>query len=335
MRLRTFTGASLNEVMNQVRREMGADAVIIATNDAPGGGVQVRAAAERAIAPAEETASVAVERRERARRAQRGDGKSGLTRIARALSFHRVTESAAEALMHSACEMEDGEATATLARAVDARYAAHPIEHMPQRPLLFAGPAGVGKSSALAKTAARMVAAGVRPVILAADDGAGARAQLHAYAKAMGGLAVEPVDGLNALNTVLAGLEGPSPILIDTEAINPFDLDALERLSDLAAAADSEIVAVIEAGMAPEDAEDACAILAAAGAGRALVTKIDAAQRLGALLAPGETGLSYAHISASPFIGSGLAPATALRIARALLDDVALGGAFDDDLSRL
>ncbi|MEO1040519.1 MAG: flagellar biosynthesis-like protein (FlhF) [Pseudomonadota bacterium] len=331
MRLRTFTGPSLTEAMNQVRREMGADAVIIATNDAPGGGVQVRAAAERAAPPPEEKPEVTVERRERTRKTERGDGAQGLTRIARALSWHRVTEGAAEALMHSACEMEDGEATATLARALDARYSVHPIEHVPQRPLLFAGPPGSGKSSALAKTAARMVSAGVRPIILAADDGAGAREQLNAYAGAMGDLTVEPVGGLRELDAVLNRLTSPAPILIDSAAINPFDLDALERLSDFASAADSEIIAVLEAGIAPEDAEDACAILAAAGAGRAIITKLDAAQRLGALLAPGETGLSYAHISASPFIGSGLAPATALRIARALLDDVALGGAFDAD----
>ncbi len=331
MRLRTFTAETLQDAMNAVRAEMGADAVIISSGDAPGGGVQVRAAAERALPQGEETAAVAVERRITARKKHRGDAAQGLTRIARALAWHAATDDAAEALMHSACEMEDGEATATLARAIDARYAVHPIEHFPQRPLLFAGPAGAGKTSTLAKVAARMTAAGVRPTIIAADDGAGAREQLSAYAEAMGGLRVEPVDGLRELAAVLETLEPTGPVLIDSEAVNPFDLDALERLSSLARAADSEIVAVLEAGVSPEDAEDAAAILAAAGAGRAIVTKVDAAQRLGALLAPGEAGLAYAHVSASPYIGAGLAPATALRLARALLDDVAAGTDFDTD----
>ena len=45
--------------------------------------------------------------------------------------------------------------------------------------------------------------------------------------------------------------------------------------------------------------------------------------RLGAILGVGETGLAFAQISDTPFIGSGLAPATPLRIARALMDDSA------------
>ena len=55
--------------------------------------------------------------------------------------------------------------------------------------------------------------------------------------------------------------------------------------------------------------------------GFAIVTKTDLARRLGAFLAFGEAGLAYAHISASPYIGDGLAPATALRLARLLLED--------------
>jgi flagellar biosynthesis protein FlhF len=62
-------------------------------------------------------------------------------------------------------------------------------------------------------------------------------------------------------------------------------------------------------------------LLASAGAGRAIITKLDAARRRGAVIGVGEAGIAFAHISASPFIGAGLAPATALRLARALLED--------------
>ena len=46
MRLMTFSGPSLTEVMAQVRRDLGPDAVIISTGNRPGGGIEVRAAAE-------------------------------------------------------------------------------------------------------------------------------------------------------------------------------------------------------------------------------------------------------------------------------------------------
>lgn len=330
MRLRTFTAKSLTDAMAAVRREMGPDAVIIATGDAPGGGVEVRAAAERAsVTSSNESAEAAMQRRDTERAKARGDSASGATRIARALSWHAVPEQAAEALMDAALSLEDGEATATLARAIDARYAVHPVETRPQRPLLFAGGPGAGKSSTLAKVCARMVAAGEKPVIIGADEGAGAGEQLAAYAAALD-VRFETVQGGRELALVTDDLPA-GPVLIDAPAINPYELDELHGLADLAAAADAEMIAVIEAGLAPGDAVDAGALLASVGCGRAIVTKLDIARRLGGLIGVGEAGLAFAHISASPYIGTGLAPATALRIARALLDDFAIDW-YEDDL---
>ncbi|MFW6412865.1 MAG: flagellar biosynthesis-like protein (FlhF) [Oceanicaulis sp.] len=320
MRLRTFTGASLSEAMSRVRRELGPDAVIVTTADAPGGGVEVRAAAERgAIRPSTEQTDTALKRREAEKIKARGDAAQGLNRIARALVWHQVSERAAEAIMDAAMDLEDGEATATLARALDHRYGVHPAEIEHDRPLLIAGPPGAGKSSALAKLAARAVTAGGAPVIVSADARAGAKEQMAAYASALG-CAFEAVDGPRELETVLDRLPA-GPVLIDSPGVNPFELDDLDDLTDLAHAADAEIIAVMEAGLTPGDAEDAAALFASVGAGRVIATKIDAARRLGALLSFGEAGLAYAHISASPYIGAGLAPATALRLARALLED--------------
>lgn len=330
MRLRTFTAKSLSDAMAAVRREMGPDAVIIATGNAPDGKVEVRVAAERAsVTSSSETAESAMKRRDTERARARGDHAGGATRIARALAWHAVPDKAAEALMDAALTLEDGEATATLARAIDARYAVHPIETAPQRPILFAGGPGAGKSSTLAKVCARMVAAGEAPVIIGADEGAGAGEQLAAYAAALN-VRLENVKGGRELALVMDDLPA-GPVLIDAPAVNPYELDELHALVDLAAAADAEMVAVIEAGLTPGDAEDAAALLASIGCGRAIVTKLDIARRLGGLVGVGEAGLAFAHISASPYIGSGLAPATALRIARALLDDFAMDW-YQDEL---
>ena len=220
--------------------------------------------------------------------------------------------------------LEDGEATATLARALDQRYGVHPAEIDHDRPLLIAGPPGAGKSSALAKLAARAVSAGAAPVIISADVRAGAPEQMAAYAKALG-CAFEAVTGPRELRSVVDRLP-PGPVLVDSPGANPFELDDLDAVSVLAEAADAEIIAVMEAGLAPGDAEDAAALFASIGAARVIATKLDAARRLGALLGFGEAGLVYAHVSASPYIGAGLAPATALRLARALLQDAGPDG---------
>lgn len=320
MRLRTFTGQTLSTVMEQVRRELGPDAVIISTTDASDGGVEVRAAAERGAVHAKgETPETALARRDQARTKARGEADEGLTKIARALGWHLPPERASEALMDSAMALEDGEATATLARALDQRYGVHPLEPDPGRPVLLAGPPGSGKSSALAKLAARAVTQGHAPMLVSADSRAGSAEQMTAYADALD-LPFEGVTGPRELRALLES-SADGPVLIDVAGLNPFDLDQLDDLAALADAADGEIVAVLDAGMTPGDAEDAAALFSSIGAGRVIATKLDIARRLGALLAFGEAGLAYAQISASPYIGDGLAPATALRLSRLLLED--------------
>lgn len=323
MRLRTFIGPTLSGVMADVRRELGPDAVILSSADAAGGGVEVRAAAERGVmAPTEEETDIAVVRRAQDRAKARGDAATGLSRIARALNWHEISEDAAQAILEAAMALEDGSATATLARALDQRYGVHPIEVDPGRPILFAGPPGAGKSSTIAKIAARSLHGGAKPVLVSADTRSGAREQMTAYADALD-LQAEFVDGPRELSMVVGRLPA-GPVFIDSAGLNPFDLDDLDAVSALADAADAELIAVLEAGTSAGDAEDAGALLSAAGAGRVIVTKLDAARRRGALIGYGEAGLAFAHVSASPYIGDGLAPATGLRLARALLEDADL-----------
>ena len=161
--------------------------------------------------------------------------------------------------------------------------------------------------------------AGPSKIALIERSGADLTVVPGAYADALD-LPLECVTGPRELRSVLEGLPA-GPVLIDVAGLNPFDLDQLDDLAALADASDGEIVAVLDAGMTPGDAEDAAALFSSIGAGRVIATKLDIARRLGALLAFGEAGLAYAQISASPYIGDGLAPATALRLSRLLLED--------------
>jgi len=321
MRLRTFTAGTLHEAMALVRREMGADAVIIATHDAPGGGVEVRAAAERAARSApREKPQAAIARREAERKETRGDEDTGLTRIAQALHWHRLTERAARGLIETAADFADDVAGVTLARAIEARYVAHPIEPVPRAPILFSGPPGGGKTSVVARIAARCRASGGEALLIGADAGAGGFDQLRAYGQLLN-MNTELAESPRAMAALLRNAS-PGPVLIDGPPVNPFDLEDLDETAELADAAGAEIVAVLEGGADAADAEDVASLFGSIGAGRVVVTKLDAARRLGGLVAAGEGGLAYAQIAASPFIGAGLAPATPLRLARALLEDV-------------
>ncbi|MEE2526106.1 flagellar biosynthesis-like protein (FlhF) [Hyphobacterium sp. HN65] len=306
--------------MASIRRELGEDAIIVATSDAPGGGVQVRAASDQPMG-----GDVMEAPRERAERIhseivrQRGDDADGIDRIIRALGFHRVPDSAIEALARF-CEMqEDGPAAHLLAQGMESRYRFAPIEGQPGEVLLFAGAPGSGKTATLARVAARAAAHGVPALLIATDcERAGAEARITELAEKLclpHALADDPRDA-----EALVQAAGDQLVLIDAPAANPFDLDDLDMTAAFAAAAEAEIIAVIEAGTSPDDAFEAASLMASIGACRTLITKADCARRKGAMLAAGEAGLAYAHLSASPYIGAGLAPATPLRFARTLLD---------------
>lgn len=319
MRLMTFSGPSLTEVMAQVRRDLGPDAVIISTGNRPGGGIEVRAAAEGPRfgefrdAP-RLRASRESETQRRARPSPEDDNH-----LAEILAFHGVPQRAAEALAKAARQFEDRGDTAALAAALEARYRFRPCPPVAERPLLIAGAPGAGKTSVLAKLAARAVAEGAQPILVSADpERAGAEARLQELA---GKLRLDFASCDDPRELAQLANDAEAPLLIDAPASNPFDVDDLDMLHAFAAPSDAEIVAVVEAGQSAEDAGDAAAMFAAIGANRVVLTKLDCARRLGAVVAAGEAGLAYAQISASPYIGSGLAPATPLRLARTLLDE--------------
>ena len=321
MRLKTFSASSMSQAMAEVRREMGPDAIIVTTSDGPDGQVQVRAASEgkrRDVfdEPVRERAEILAEEAV----IERGDQEDEhLDRVIRALGYHRTPGAAAQALIRTAHDLTDGHAIGRLAHAIEARYTFLPIPAIPEHPILFAGAPGVGKTSVLSKIAARIIAAGQTPTLVSCDgERAGADARLADLARKMGA-GFKAVDDPRELTDCMHELAGP--VLIDSPAVNPFELDDLDMTLAFADAGDAEIVFVFDAGLTPEDAEDAASLFASIGAGRAIPVKLDCARRMGAMLGVGETGLAFAQISATPFIGGGLAPATPLRLARALIDD--------------
>lgn len=330
MRLKTFAAQSLTQAMAEVRREMGPDAVIIATSDGPEGGVQVRAATEmvaanEARAPVREVSEqLALE----AEIERGGREDEQLDRVIHALGYHRCPGVAAQALMRTAQDLADGHAIARLAHAIESRYAFQPLPAIPEHPVLFAGTPGVGKTSTLAKTAARCVTAGASPTLVSCDgERAGADERLRTLAQKMGA-GFKAVDDPREMADIINEIEGP--VLIDSPAVNPFELDDLDMTLAFADSAEAEIVYVFDAGLTTEDAEDAASLFASIGASRAIPVKVDCARRMGAMLGVGETGLAFAQMSSTPFIGGGLAPATPLRLARALIEDRL--NPFDEDM---
>ena len=83
---------------------------------------------------------------------------------------------------------------------------------------------------------------------------------------------------------------------------------------------------VLPAGLDVHDAVEVVGVFAAIGARRCLVTRLDAARRLGAVVAAGATGVALAEASVSPLIGQPLLPLSPGGLARLLLRHGGKGG---------
>ena len=322
MRLQRFRGPSLSETMAQIRDQLGPDAVILSTADLPDGGIEVRVALEQGSVKCKSADKQTISDHNQAERTSKyGDAFEGINRIARSLMWHNASQSATENLMEVSLKLENQETSSALAQAIEKRYHIYPFDVETDQPVIFAGPPGTGKSSALAKLAARCARAKRPPHIISTDTRSGAREQMQAFAKALS-CPFEFANGLRELE-VLVEEHADALIFIDTIALNPFELDELEALANMAKMLGADIISVLEAGIAPEDAEDIASLLVSVGSKRVIVTKLDTARRFGAVLSYGEAGLAFCCVSASPFIGTGLANATPLRLARILIDDLA------------
>jgi len=305
MRLRTFTAPSIGEAMRQVRKALGEDAVILSTEQV-GKQVKLTAAIEPAAAPSVAAMATAP---------AAGDD------IESALRYHGVPKTLADWLLATAGDLEGGGPQQALTAALRARFGFRPlIERKPGKPILLAGLPGAGKSSTLAKLAARAKVNGWAATAITCDLAkAGAIEQLATYAKALEIPAYRAKDAAT-LSRAVAKADASGAILIDTLGTNPLKAGDLAQLRELAEAASADIVLVMAAGGDAVESAELAAGYAEAGATRLVATKIDVARRYGGILAAAEAGrLAFAGVGTSPEIASGLGTLRADQLCRLIL----------------
>ncbi|HEV8390994.1 MAG TPA: hypothetical protein VGQ35_14185 [Dongiaceae bacterium] len=307
MRLRTFTAPSIGEAMRQVRDVLGEDAVILSTEQV-GKQVKVSAAIETAPTPSAAKAPVFT-------------APVFADDIESALTYHGVPKALADWLLATAGDLDGGNPQQALTAALRARFGFRPlIERKPGKPILLAGLPGAGKSSTLAKLAARAKVNGWAATAITCDLAkAGAIEQLATYAKALEIPAYRAKDAATLARAV-AKADADGLILIDTLGTNPLKSGDLAQLRELAEAASADIVLVMAAGGDAIESAELAAGYAEAGAARLVATKIDVARRYGGILAAAEAGrLAFAGVGNSPEIASGLGTLRADQLCRLIL----------------
>jgi flagellar biosynthesis protein FlhF len=314
MRLRNFTGRSLREVMDEVRRHFGAEAVILHTHQPRRGEVCVTAAVEAAdeaesrARPGEGFPAAAV------------DGMAeALEALVETLAYHRIPPALADRLMAEAIMAASDKAKQALAAALDALldFVALDAAHAP---LLLIGPPGAGKTVAAAKICAQSTIEGHRPHLFTMDaTKSGAEAQAKAFARALGCGATK-VASPGALARAVAERGPGIAAVVDTFGVNPFRADELARLDEAREAVGATPIVVMPPGGDAMETEDMARAFAEIGVRALLASKIDQARRWGGLLAAAsDSGLAFTGAGTSPHLGATLLPLVPLELAGLLV----------------
>ncbi len=292
MRLRVIRAARMAEAIATLRAELGEEAVILSTRRVAEG-VEITAAME----PDDEPLLIAP---------APAPPPMPAPLVPAPLARHNMPDALA-------ARLGQGPLAAALARHL--AFAPLPLD----APLLLAGPAGAGKTLTVAKIATRLVLAGTPPLLVTADGRkAGAAEQLAALARVLG-LPLSLAPGPGALAKALARLAPGQPALIDLPGCNPFQPEEARALAALREAASGRLLLVLPAGLDAEESAETARAFHLLGARHLLPTRLDAARRLGGILAAAEAGLALTEAGTGAEVATGLAPITPDWLAARLL----------------
>jgi flagellar biosynthesis protein FlhF len=291
MRLRTVEAPRMADAMARLRAELGEEAVILSTRRTAGG-VEVTAAQEAddeplVIAPGAGAAPRA---------------------IPPVLARHNLPVGLAARLAGGAL--------------ADALAGAFRFEALPggDAPLLLVGPPGGGKTLTAAKLATRLVLAGRAPLLVSADGRrAGAAEQLAAFSRVLG-LPLAVAAGPGALAKALARREPGQPAVVDLPGCDPFQPAGTRALLALLDAARGVPVLVLPAGMDAEEAGETARAFHLLGCRHLVPTRLDAARRLGGVLAAADAGLAFTEAGTGPDAAGGLEALSAEWLAARLAE---------------
>jgi len=314
MRLKSFTAPTMAAAMEMVRNELGDEAIIVSTQRAAGTkGVRITAALE----PADADLMVA----ELLGETSRSDAAET---VRDALTNHGLPPRLTERLVNAASMSGIADPVLACAAALEAGFNfAHLPEHAAPRPFMLVGPPGSGKSIAVAKLAARSVLRHRQVAVITCDNiRAGATEQLAAFTSILEIDLIKARGPESLRRTVEANAGLFDLVLIDSPGVNPFKQADMDFLQALVEAADVEPVVVIAAGGDPLEAGEMAEAFAEIGAGRLFGSRLDTTRRLGSLLVAADAAqLALSDVSASPHVASGIAPISALSLARLMIPE--------------
>lgn len=205
-------------------------------------------------------------------------------------------------------------------------------ERIPTRPLdqaararrvmALIGPTGVGKTTTIAKLAARFALAEGRKVGLVTVDTYRIAAvdQLRTYAEIIE-VPLRTVLSPGELHQAVHAMEDKDVILIDTAGRSPNDRMRLNQLRGFLAAAEAdEVHLVVSAASSRASAAKAVENFLPLGANRLIITKLDEAETFGTVLNVAAAAASpVSYVTAGQEVPDDIAPADSRRLAELVM----------------
>lgn len=180
--------------------------------------------------------------------------------------------------------------------------------------IALVGPTGAGKTTTVAKLAARFAARhSARDVAMVTTDAEriGAREQLHAHGRRLG-ITVCEADGPEGLSQTLEHLKDYPLVLVDTAGYGPRDRDLLGQVTWLRATGNLRSLLVLPANAHPHDMNEVVRRYRMAGPEGVVLTKTDETGRLGAAVSTlVRNGLALAYTTCGQRVPGDLEAASA------------------------
>jgi len=332
MKIRRFQAKTLKEALAQVKAEMGPDAIIVTTRNLSGGllsGAQVEVTAaidDKDVAattplvalPRESKAESKVPNIEAALAPVRAELRS-LRGLVRSMSSDGATSALREELeavrkmirpLRRATNEEEVVALEdAAAKPITARSSA--------RVTAIVGPTGVGKTTTIAKLAARAALVDRRSVAIINLDTyrVGGEAQMRTYADLIG-VPMTTVADTNDFRSALRQHADADKIFVDTAGRSPRDRQSLSALGEaMTGARDLEVHLALAAGSTRATIDGWFERSADLGINRLLMTKVDEAEELDEIvLAPARLKTPVTYITTGQRVPEDIEEATRERL---------------------
>ncbi len=199
---------------------------------------------------------------------------------------------------------------------MDAHLRVQPEEAQTRKRLMLIGPTGVGKTTTLAKLAARYTLDPLHPRSVALINldtfRVGAYEQMEHYAATLG-LTHRKVDTIEGFGTALEELDDHEVVLIDTAGISPYDIGRLVQTVELLKSLperEIETALVISATAKYDDIEAIYDHFSFVEIHSVILTKFDETRRIGEALGfVLEKGVPISYVSTGQEVPDDLEPA--------------------------